>query len=208
MDVQKKQINEEVRINYMKTGSIRATVKATGVSRNKIRRVVKECGLYKETSNSKKDCVIAAATKPDERKTSHLSSYSSVTELFGKTGTEDALSEQFKKYILELEKNLTSYFEINSEIDKLRLEMAILQYTAYRRFLMRSLEASQKYPVGRFVKKDQKYIREIRDWTDAADKALDRFNQLMRELEVRYGKRSPDSSRNTMFIQNQLNVVK
>jgi hypothetical protein len=68
---------------------------------------------------------------------------------------------------------------------------------------MRSLEASQKYPVGRFVKSDQKHIREIRDWVDVADKSLDRFNQLMRELEVRYGKRSPETQRANVFVQNQ-----
>lgn len=191
---------EEVKLGYLKTGSIRATVRATGRGRNTVRRLLKESGIYKDSLQVKNP----TRSSLEHTMRSQLSRYSSLTELLGKTATEDALSEEFKKYLCELESNLHSYFGIDSEIDKMRLEIAILQFITYRRFYMRSIEASQKYPIGRFVKKDQKHIREIKEWTDVADKALHRFNQLMRELEVRYGKRSPELPRTGLFVQNQL----
>ncbi len=197
---------EDIKLHYLTTGSIRATVKATGKGRNTVRKLLKESGLHKQ-SFSKRERFTEPAALPAAG-SRNLSSYSSLAELLNKTTTEDAISSDFKKYLFELEANLLSYFGIDSEIDKMRLEMAILQFTIYRRFFMRSLEASQKYPIGRFVKSDQKHIREIRDWVDVADKSLDRFNQLMRELEVRYGKRSPETQRANVFVQNQLNVVK
>lgn len=199
-----KQASEEVKLHYLSEGSIRATVKATGKGRNTVRRILKESGLYKTSP------LALSTLKPEQlpSTTKNLSNYSSLAEILNKTKTEDALSEEFKKYLFELEAKLLNYFGIDTEIDKMRLEMAILQFNIYRRFYLRSLEASQKYPVGRFIKSDQKHIREIRDWVDVADKSLDRFNQIMRELEVRYGKRSPDIQRSSVFVQNQLNIAK
>jgi hypothetical protein len=92
-------------------------------------------------------------------------------------------------------------------IDRVRVETAVFQYIVFRRFYFRSLEASDKSYIGPFSKHHEKLARAVQSWVETSNKALDQFSRLIRELEVKYGKRSPEVTRHNVVWNQQVNVV-
>jgi hypothetical protein len=114
---------------------------------------------------------------------------------------------KFKDQILALTKNIADELGVRGAADQARLQCCIEQMILYRRFYMMSLKASDQNYAGPLLKAHEKLARAVDQWTLASHRALESFLRLLRELEIRYGKRLPDFGRNNVFVnQSQIQV--
>jgi hypothetical protein len=97
---------------------------------------------------------------------------------------------------------------VRGRLDISRLEMAICEYVQYRRFLFRSLDASDKDYCGPLAKSQDKLAKTALKWVEASGRAFDNFNRVCRELEVKYGKRGPDlpGRQTSVFVQQNQQI--
>ncbi|MBX3040933.1 MAG: hypothetical protein KF789_09535 [Bdellovibrionaceae bacterium] len=173
-----------IRQIFIEVGSIKAVVRETGCSRNTVRKLLRAEGLTAISAPSH-----AMAEKAKDRAVSELD-FKFLERLFelGKGSGENA---DFEQHIKTLVLELAGELEVKAKTDILRLESAIFQFIIYRRFYFLSLQVGDKRYDGPFSRSHERQANAVMRWVEASNKAFDQFNKLIRELEVKSGKRLP-----------------
>ena len=128
-------------------------------------------------------------------------------KLFKETG-EPGAERDFGRHIKGMAYDIAQELGIRGRLDTVRLEVAISPYIVWRRFYLKSLDASDANYCGPFMKHHEKLARITESWVASSNKAFDQMNKLLRELEIKYNKRLPNFGSNNVFVQNQqLNVT-
>lgn len=193
---------EQIRSLYLAQGSIKAVAKALGCSRNTIRKLIRAEGLMPACLETKPTSVEAHLSVD-----LHPMAFEVLGKLF-ELGREVGENLNFEKHIKGLAVSIAKEIGINQTVDKVRPENAMLQYITFRRFYVKSLHCSDKAYSGPHSKSHEKLAKTVGKWVETSNRALDSFNRLIRELEVKYGKRSPDFGRGNIYLtQNQLNIA-
>lgn len=188
----------EIKSLYMTCRNIRLVARSLSVSRNTVRRLLRDDGLT----------LIAPTKREVPISTSKLAEidFSFLKRIFDLSeGSPD--SAAFEALVTRLSSQLKSEIGIETTADQLRLELAMSQFILFRRYFMRSLQCSDKSYSGTFTRSHDKLALAIDRWTMASHRALEVCVRLIRELEVRYGKAIPEmKSGNIHVTQNNLTV--
>lgn len=193
----KQEEKDKIREAYSVTGSLKAAARASECSRNTVRRYLKSEGLYKPML----DTAIPRLIDKIEPKLQPLDF--SFLEKMVEASRQPGDPITYKNHIQKMTKAFIEEIGVSGAVDTIRLENAIFQYIVFRRFYICSLEASDKQYLGPFTKAHDKLVKAVATWTQLSNQALDQFNRLIRELEIKYGKRSPEIHRSSVFVQNQ-----
>lgn len=188
---------DNIREAYSITGSLKATAKASECSRNSVRRYLKSEGLYSSTAVA----VTPSLADKIEPKLQPLDF--SFLEKMVEASRQPGDPITYNNHIQKMTKAFAEEIGVSGAVDTIRLENAIFQYVVFRRFYICSLEASDKQYIGPFTKAHDKLVKAVATWTQLSNQALDQFNRLIRELEIKNGKRSPEVHRSNVFVQNQ-----
>lgn len=178
--------------------SIRRTASIVNCSRNTVRKVVRNEGLSYFAQP-------VAAVVSEAEKSAGVS-FAQLERLFQHSsgGSENM---DFENDIKTMTKTLAEELKVVSQSDVLRLENAVLQFIIYRRFYLAALKTSDKRYEGPFSKSHEKQARATLNLYQAALKALDSFNQHLRELEISSGKKLKNLGPGYVLIHNtQLNL--
>lgn len=184
---------DQVRLAFTELGSIREVAKRCGCSRNTVRRLLRSEGL------------LPLHTQPEQPSltidpTLEAVDFILLEKLF-ELGRGNGENLSFEKHIKSITQGIAREIGISGVTDQLRLESAMLQYICHRRFYLKSLTASEAAYTGPFQKSHEKHARAVREWVDASHKALDQWSKLIRELEIKYGKRAPNYGKGNVFVQ-------
>lgn len=194
--------NEEDQIKnlFLNGRSIKSVARELGFSKNTVKRILREDGL---SCNN----LPGLPQLPQDGPVPELEEidFSLLEKLF-EQGRKPGENLDFQTHIRAIADSISREIGIKGTIDKIRLESAITQYIAFRRFYMKSLSCSDKCYAGPFGKSHEKLARAVSSWVDASNKALDQYNRLIRELEFKYNKRVPEFSRNHIVMNNQVAV--
>lgn len=188
---------DKIRNLFLTGSSIKAVSRALGFSKNTIKKLIRAEGLATRMSPIA-PALAPVATAPEFNPID----FSLLEKLF-EMGREPGENLDFQKHVKAIAVSMSAELGVKGTIDKIRLETAIFQYIAYRRFYFKSLTCSDKSYLGPLSKAHEKLAKAVHGWVDASNKALDQFSRLTRELEVKYGKRVPDLGRGNVFVQNQ-----
>lgn len=188
---------DKIREAYSNTGSLKAASRASDCSRNTVRRYLKAEGLYSAAVTS--ELVNMAAKVEPKLESLDFSFLEKMVEASRQPG--DPIT--FKDHISQMAKVFGKEIGVKGAVDTIRLENAIFQYIVFRRFYICSLEASDKQYIGPFTKAHDKLAKAVATWVQLSNQALEQFNRLIRELEVKYGKRLPEVHRPNVFVQHQ-----
>lgn len=111
--------------------------------------------------------------------------------------------------LLEMALEHVKYLGISSVTDMLRLEVAFENYIQYRVFTKRVTEMNGQMFEVDWMKRTEKMVKLVSKYAEAAQKHLKMFQDLIRELEIKYNKRSPDFGRiqNLNIQRNEINVT-
>lgn len=195
------QEKDQIREIYQLTGSLKAAARASQCGRNTVRRYLKAEGLYLAGEPNMQ--LKRESSLTPQMEALDFSFLEKMVESSRRPGDPITYESHIKKMVAAFSKELG----ITGAIDQVRLENAIFQYIVFRRFYVRSLEASDKQYCGPLAKVHEKLVRSISTWVNLSNQALDQFNRLLRELEIKYHKRGPDLGKGNVFIQNmQTNV--
>jgi len=82
--------------------------------------------------------------------------------------------------------------------------MAMTEWMLYRRNYIRCLKATDGNYEGVYAKAHDKLAKATQKWSEAAQRSLDNFLKIIRELEIVREKRSFFRGRPTNFFNNSL----
>lgn len=183
---------DEIRLAFLEIGSIREVAKRCACSRNTVRRLLRSEGLAIATMEKEEEPNVAPSLDAVD--------FIVLDKLF-EAGRGNGENLSFEQHIKRITQSIAAEIGISGVTDQLRLESAMLQYICHRRFYFKSLTASDSSYSGPFQKAHEKHARAVRDWVEISQKALDHWNKLIRELEIKYGKRVPNYGRGNVFVQ-------
>lgn len=111
--------------------------------------------------------------------------------------------------LLKVIKNHADYLGISSQHDFLKLEMAYEQYLLYKSFSKRLVELNGQCLDVSWVNTTDKMTKFITRYAEAVQKCLNTHMTLIKELEIKYGRRSPDLTRihNLNIQRNEINLA-
>lgn len=111
--------------------------------------------------------------------------------------------------LLDMALEHVKYLGLSSATDMLRLELAFENYIQYRVFTKRVTEMNGQMFEVDWMKRTEKMVKLVSKYAEAAQKHLKMFQDLIRELEIKYNKRSPDFGRiqNLNIQRNEINVT-
>jgi transposase-like protein len=189
---------DQVRSLYLAHGSIKAVCRQLGVGRNTVRRLIRGEGLIKSNA------------EPQVQSRDQLSSLSAtniclIRALFeASKDTNERLD--FEKDIRPLIESLAKDICIRTATDQFRLSLAMEQLLIYRRFYLKSVKVSDVSYDGPFKRCYEKEAKAINSWVEVANKALEQCMRLLRELEYKNGKRSPQINQGVFVQNNSINL--
>lgn len=188
------QQQEQIKSLFIAFGSIRDVAKKLNLSRNTVRKVVRQIdGIQPKTKPE------PSVTIPLEPNICHID-FVMLEKLFelGRTNGENlSFENDLKKITSAIAKELG----VSSTTDQLKLEGAMFSLIVYRRFYMNSLSASDKRYNGPLSRAHEKQVKAVRDWVELSQRALDQWLRLIKELEIKYGKRPSYYGRGNVFVQ-------
>lgn len=163
-----------------------------GCSRNTVKKYIKECpeSLY-----------FAAAKNENLMPEVHHAFPLKTLQLSLKVAIEAGDLNLYQVEVLEMANDQIKYLGITSPIDLLKIEIAFENYLQYRMFSRRVIDLNSQIYDASWLKSSEKMVKIVSRYSDAAQKHLRNFQDLIKELEIKYNKRSPDFGR----IQN-LNI--
>lgn len=164
----------QVRSVYLATRSLKATARATGFSRNTIRKLVKpELRLAQPPSKE----VEATSTKP-----LNLPFLEKLIE----GGRRQPESRVYIDAIEASGRQLATELGANTSVrDQIDLQLALVELMNYWRYTMRSFMAADQSYCGPFAKTHDKVARAARSWSEAAQTSLNNYLRLVREIDLR-----------------------
>ena len=192
-----KETVEKIKEVFLSGVGVRMTAVTCAVSRNSVRKILRAEGLCCPKAGEQ----IASSVEP---KMSELD-FKMLERLF-ELGRERPENLDFKEDIVGLAKSITTELGITGTIDKINLQGALFHYIIYRRFYFRSLHVSEMRYDEPFERRHEKCARAALDWVKASHEAHREFRSIVRELEVKYGKRLPHFGGRSVFIQNQIGI--
>ena len=193
---------DDLRHLFTQTGSIRAVAKASGLSRNTVRKTLRREGLSTSMPPRLHSAPVANLSVSGASAQIESLDLMLLDKLFALVGEPEG-AKDFTKQIRSLALEIGEQFGVRGRADTLRLEGAVVNYITWRRFLFRSLEASDKQYCGPLMKQHEKLAMAVDRWTSASNKAFDQMNRILREFEIKSGQRAPDLGRNNVFVANQ-----
>jgi hypothetical protein len=199
-----KSARDDIQSLFASCRSIKAVARQLGFSRNTVRSVLRVAGItvpepLKIDPGEKKDAEHGFALDALD--------FSLLERMFEAGRSPGGEPLEFEKHIKKLAIGIAKEMGIRGTLDQVRLETALAQYIVYRRFYFRSLEASDKSYIGPFSKSYEKTAKAVNHWVQNSRLALEQCWDLFRELEVKYGKRFPESRGTNIFVtQQQLHV--
>ena len=105
--------------------------------------------------------------------------------------------------VVKMAEDQAKYLGIKSPIDHLKIQVAFETYLQYRIFSRRVTALNGQSLDAHWLKSSEKMVKIVSKYTDAAQKHLRNFQDLIKELEIKYNKRSPDiSGVRNLNIQN------
>ncbi|MBK9038336.1 MAG: hypothetical protein IPL83_04105 [Bdellovibrionales bacterium] len=108
----------------------------------------------------------------------------------------------FEKHIPPLVVELASELGVaRCASDLLRLEMAVMEYLSYCRFMLMTVRAEE----CTYKSMDQ-CARTVERWRNIADRSLTQVRQIFRELEIKNRKVQPPSAGNFFVGPTQINL--
>jgi len=199
-------IKDQVRSAFLETGSIKRAAKLAGASRNAAKRFLREEGLTAaRTTTTPVPCEHAVA--PNSASVKLWAVDFSLLEKLFETGRERLENLSFTDHIRRIAEAMARELNVSNTVDQIRLETAVAEYLIYRRFYMKSLDATDANYEGPFVKRHDKLARAVVSWVGVSSQALGNFLRLIRELELRNQKAALNLGRGNTFVgQQQINV--
>ena len=163
------QEKDQIREVYQATGSLKAAARATQCGRNTVRRHLKAEGIYRYGQpQTQLKCESELTPQMESLDFSFLEK---MVEASRRPGDPITYDSHIKKMVAAFSKELG----ITGAIDQVRLENAIFQYIVFRRFYVRSLEASDKQYCGPLTKVHRKLVKSIGTLVNLSNPALDQF---------------------------------
>jgi hypothetical protein len=185
---------EQIKSLFIAFGSIRDVSKKLNLSRNTVRKVVRQLNVSENNSPPPK-----VAPVPCEPNLCHID-FVMLEKLF-ELGRSNAENMSFENDLKKITNAIAKELGVNSTTDQLKLEGAMFSLIVYRRFYFNSLSASDKRYNGPLSKAHDKQVRAVRDWVELSQRALDQWLRLIKELEIKYGKRPSYYGRGNVFVQ-------
>jgi hypothetical protein len=178
---------EEILTLFKSSGNIKQVAAQLKRSKNTVKKVVKNDFQYPQSSQ--------------EHRTDRIG-FVFLEKLFDRA-SHSAEQLKFKEDILELTLTIAKEIGVISTADQLRLEMAMAEFIHYRRYFFLALSATQQSYVGHYSKAYDKQTKVTISWIEQYQRAMDRWSNLIRELEIKYGKRFASKGTN-IFVQNNI----
>jgi hypothetical protein len=109
---------------------------------------------------------------------------------------------------VKLANSIVAEMGITSELDKIRLEAALESFISYRINKRRELFINGVLFDKDILKNGEKMAVMAYKYAEASIKHLNNFNSILKELEIKYKKRSPDFGRihNLNIQKNEFNL--
>ncbi len=105
--------------------------------------------------------------------------------------------------ILQMAKDQVEYLGISSPTDLLKIEIAFENYIQYRMFSQKVTFLNGQTLDSSWLKSTEKMVKVASKYADTSQKHLKMFQDTIKELEIKYNKRSPDFGRVKNYnIQN------
>lgn len=192
-------LKEEIRLAYLAGVGIRKLTRDFRVSRTTIRKMIRADGLVPTLK--------LTASPPTVQQGPLLGKcdFKLLEKLF-RGSREPGPASDFADHIQSMAVEIANDLGVQGAADTLRLEIAMTQYLAFRRFYNASLETSEQSYAGPYAKSHDKQAKAVASFVTASNQAFTHFNSLIRELEVKYGKRGPDVRSGGVVVQQQVNV--
>lgn len=109
--------------------------------------------------------------------------------------------------MIQMSKDHVEYFGITSPVDFLKMEIAFHNYIKYREFANRISFLNDSLLDVSWLKSSDKMAKIVCKLIDSEQKHLKIFQDIIKELEIKYHKRSPDYGRiqNLNIQSNEIN---
>ena len=105
--------------------------------------------------------------------------------------------------ILQMARDQVEYLGVSSPTDLLKIEIAFENYIQYRVFSQKVTFLNGQTLDINWLKSAEKMVKVASKYADTSQKHLKMFQDTIKELEIKYNKRSPDSGRVKNYnIQN------
>jgi hypothetical protein len=194
---------QAVREAYLATTCIRASAKATGVSRRTVRRYLAlEDWNAQIEARYERAGMLRHSPVPVTPASYAQMDWSFIEKLFERmAATGENL--HFKKHIRTLiEEAAREIGTEQSAVDTLRLETAFLEYLNYRKFSMQAITGNE----GQY-RSMAEYARTVERWRNMADRALTQVRHIIRELEIKHRKTVSVTRAGSIFVgPTQINL--
>jgi hypothetical protein len=122
-------------------------------------------------------------------------------KLFEKTahGSENC---KFETNIMSMAEAIANELGINNTADMVRIECAVFEFINYRRFYLRSATAGDQTFPGSVSRNYSAQMKTANEWAKLSNMSLNNWNNLIRELEIKYNKRFHNKV--GVFVQNNI----
>lgn len=194
---------------YVEKSSILKIAKEEGISRNTVRNYITSVEPAHVIS-----LITSPQSSPELRQSSILSKQVITKESFKRLQKEVRFTTNELGCILEGRDlvaetvDIANHLGINTTSDLIMLEIAMEHYLSYM-FFSHQINALLSTKLDHcWILQTDKLSRTVSRLTEASDKSFKRFNQGIKDLEIKYGKRSPDFGRihNLNIQKNEINV--
>ena len=185
---------DEIRSKYLECGSIKQTAKELGYARNTVRHYLREDGLTHATTpeilESNNENLVIEFSFP-------------LLEKFFEHGKSCRENLDFEKEVMAMAEAHARDLRINNYVDLVKLENAMLEWIAYRRYYYKTISASDDSYDGPYKKAYDKVVQASKGWRHMADKSLLNYERIIRNLELRCGRIKPSLGQGNTFINHQ-----
>jgi hypothetical protein len=195
------EVQHEIKTLFLSSGSIKAVTRSTKVSRNAVRRLLRSEGICGHTVMTTSNPTLPPVKSSPEKRL-EIIRFSQLEKLF-ELGKHPGENLEFKKHIMATVEMMAKEFGIeDNTVDVMKLEFAIFQWISFRRFYLMSIEASDKNYCGPFSKAHEKLAKATLRWVDCYQRSSDSFLKIVRDLELKYGRRADcQYGSNNIFVR-------
>ena len=185
---------EEIKKNFQDGFSISESARKLGISRNTVRRHLREAGMAYNNAPE----VLAVNSKE------MITDFKfPLLERMFEAGKVVGENLAFKEEVIEIAKIHARELAITSYVDLIELEHAMMEWITYRRYYFKTIKASDDAYDGPYHKAYDKVVKASRGWRAMADKSLSNYERIIRQLEVKCGRVRADLGRGNIFINHQ-----
>jgi hypothetical protein len=190
-----------IRETFLSTQSVKATARATGVSRNTIRKLLRTQGLG-PGEPTQAEMLQPPPVQAQSLKSLDWQHLRRLANLF----FNDADRNGFNAQIEQIGTELAGEFGVaGSPSDQLLLQLALSEYINHQRFLLRSFSAAGAHYEGPWAKHHDRVAKAARQWNDAAQASLRNFREIIAELRAKNARSRPVRERTNIMV-NQIQV--